>query len=64
MAFPAISTGAYGFPPQQAARIAVRQALLALENLEELRRIYFVCFSGDTRDAYLKALAEADRHGQ
>ena len=61
LAFPAISTGAYGFPPLQAARIAVRQALRAMQNSNQLDLVYFVCFGPDTRNAYRKALKAEER---
>jgi len=57
LAFPSISTGAYRFPVERAARIAVaetRAALAAHPNLDEVR---FVCFDEGTRAAYAQALA-------
>lgn len=59
IAFPAISTGVYGYPKEEAARIAVREARRALTENEHLAGILFVCFNSDTRRAYDKALAEA-----
>lgn len=59
IAFPAISTGVYGYPKEEAARIAVREARQALAENEQLATILFVCFNNDTRRAYEKALAEA-----
>jgi O-acetyl-ADP-ribose deacetylase (regulator of RNase III) len=59
IAFPAISTGVYGYPKEEAARIAVREARLALAENEDLACILFVCFNSDTRLAYDKALAES-----
>jgi len=52
IAFPAISTGAYGFPVSRACRIAVREARYALSRLPGLREIRFVCFDGETEAAY------------
>ena len=57
IAFPAISTGVYGFPKKQAAVIAVREVKKALDNNPELTKIQFVCFNRDTREAYEEALA-------
>lgn len=59
IAFPAISTGVYGYPKEEAARIAVREARQALAENEGLAGILFVCFNNATRLAYEKALAEA-----
>ena len=51
IAFPAISTGVYSFPPERAAKIAlatVRQHVDA-SGVEEVR---FVCFNQETRRIY------------
>ena len=58
IAFPAISTGIYGFPKEEAARIAVHEARRALAENETIAAILFVCFNHATRLAYQKALAE------
>ena len=57
VAFPAISTGAYGFPLERATRIAVTETAAFLGAHEQPERVTFVCFSGDARRAYEKALA-------
>jgi len=58
IAFPAISTGAYGFPKQQAARIAwdTVYRYIGLRPLPE--RVTFVCFDEETRQIY-QAIADA-----
>jgi O-acetyl-ADP-ribose deacetylase (regulator of RNase III) len=59
IAFPAISTGIYGFPRARAARIAVattRDFLAAPAGLPE--RIVFVSFSAADHDIMAQALAE------
>jgi len=56
VAFPAISTGAYGFPQQEAARIAVRETLIAAERIAFLTEVIFVCFNPDTKNAYEEAM--------
>ncbi|MCX5876164.1 MAG: O-acetyl-ADP-ribose deacetylase [Deltaproteobacteria bacterium] len=58
IAFPAISTGVYGYPKEEASRIAVREARRALAENKELTAILFVCFNSATRLAYQKALAD------
>jgi len=56
VAFPAISTGAYGFPRHEAARIAVRETLIAAERIAFLTEVFFVCFNPDTKNAYEEAM--------
>lgn len=57
IAFPAISTGIYGFPRERAARIAVAETtrFLATSNLPE--QVTFVCHDPETRAFYESALA-------
>lgn len=45
LAFPAISTGAYGFPLERAARLALREVRAFLEAHDEVRQVVFCCFS-------------------
>jgi O-acetyl-ADP-ribose deacetylase (regulator of RNase III) len=60
VAFPSISTGAYGFPLQLAARIAIRAVLSALSGLPDGRRLDVVVCAFSERDAgeYRAALEE------
>ena len=44
IAFPNISTGVYGFPKPQAARIAVSTVATFLAEHTEIDRVVFVCF--------------------
>ena len=48
IAYPAISTGIYGFPPERAARIALRTVLAALEDGEAIVRVVFCCFGRES----------------
>ena len=57
IAYPAISTGAYGFPPCRAALIAVRTVLAALEEKAAIGRVVFCCFGADSRQHHEAALA-------
>jgi O-acetyl-ADP-ribose deacetylase (regulator of RNase III) len=45
IAFPSISTGAYGYPVRPAARIAVATARTFIEPARRLREVIFCCFS-------------------
>ncbi|MBW2466097.1 MAG: macro domain-containing protein [Deltaproteobacteria bacterium] len=58
IAFPAVSTGVYGFPKQRAARITVRETLDELGRNRTLQKVLFVCFNDDTRTAYEEALQQ------
>lgn len=59
IAFPAISTGVYGFPREQAARIAVREVREILDRHDQPGRVVFVCFSETDRTHYENALRGA-----
>lgn len=57
IAFPAISTGAYGFPLERAARIAVEAVSAALATRPAIRLVQFACFSPQALAVYRRALA-------
>lgn len=57
LAFPAISTGAYGYPRNAAARIAVTTIAQFLEQNALPKSVYFVCFSEESARAHKEALA-------
>ncbi len=59
VAFPAISTGAYGFPLARATQIAIREVRAFLQNNTALDKVVFVCFDRRTFDRYERALAGA-----
>ncbi len=61
LAFPAISTGVYGFPIPRAARIAVRTVADFLAREEYPREVLFCCFGEETARAHRAALAELAR---
>ena len=52
IAFPAISCGAYGYPVQAAARIAVRETRAALKSMTVIERVSFACFTDEVLAAY------------
>jgi O-acetyl-ADP-ribose deacetylase (regulator of RNase III) len=59
IAFPSISTGAYGFPMDRAARIAIRETRKFLEENSSLEKVLLVCFGRGAWETYSKALREA-----
>jgi O-acetyl-ADP-ribose deacetylase (regulator of RNase III) len=56
VAFPAISTGAYGFPADIAAKIAVRETRQFLLENSYPEKVIFVVFSGKDHETYRKIL--------
>ena len=56
IAFPSISTGAYGLPIARAAQIATSAVREALPNYPEIQKVVFVCFSRQDYDVYKSAL--------
>ncbi|MFQ6675229.1 MAG: O-acetyl-ADP-ribose deacetylase [Fidelibacterota bacterium] len=52
IAFPAISTGAYGFPLERATRIALEETFRFLKTHPSPAKVYFVCFSGNDFEVY------------
>jgi O-acetyl-ADP-ribose deacetylase (regulator of RNase III) len=58
VAFPSISTGAYGFPITLAAPIAIRTVKEMLDEHSGLDKVFFVCFSDSDLRVYLEAARE------
>jgi O-acetyl-ADP-ribose deacetylase len=57
IAFPNISTGAYGFPKKEAAAIAVRTVKKFLERNHQIDKVHFVCYDKLNFDLTTEALA-------
>jgi O-acetyl-ADP-ribose deacetylase len=55
VSFPSISTGAFGYPVQQAATIALRTVVDHLHSPRPLQLVRFVLFDGETYQAYQDA---------
>ena len=54
VAFPAISTGAYRFPLERAAKIAVETVKSFLAENPEVEKVVFVCFDRKAYDTYVE----------
>lgn len=57
IAFPAISTGIFGYPPDQAAEVAVRTVAETLRRTGGITQVIFCCFDGACVQRHEKALA-------
>lgn len=56
VAFPAISQGVYGYPPDQATGIAVRTVDAILREMPEMR-VVFCCFDDSSAERHRRVLA-------
>jgi O-acetyl-ADP-ribose deacetylase (regulator of RNase III) len=54
IAFPSISTGAYGFPLERATEIALEETRKFLEGDKSLQQVVFVCFGKQASDTFRK----------
>ncbi len=58
ISFPSISTGAYGYPVDEASRIALKTVASFLSETSSIREVVFVLFDSRTFDVYASALRE------
>jgi O-acetyl-ADP-ribose deacetylase (regulator of RNase III) len=58
IAFPSISTGAYGYPLEQAAEIALKTAIAYLKKNTDIELVRFVLFGQNALDVYKKLLGK------
>jgi O-acetyl-ADP-ribose deacetylase (regulator of RNase III) len=56
IAFPAISTGVYGFPLERATRIAVSTVKDFLSNDDSIEKVIFVCFDDNAYRIYSETI--------
>jgi O-acetyl-ADP-ribose deacetylase (regulator of RNase III) len=58
IAFPSISTGAYGFPMERAAPIAARETKAFLEHNSSVTKVLLVCFGNSALQIHSQAVKE------
>ena len=56
IAFPAVSCGVYGYPIEDAARIAIDTTIRTIDNTDQIKMVTFVLFSRHDFDIYSKIL--------
>jgi O-acetyl-ADP-ribose deacetylase (regulator of RNase III) len=61
VSFPSISTGAYGYPVNEAAEIAVKEASAFLQQDTSIKEVVFVLFDARTYEAYAGALRNIEK---
>jgi O-acetyl-ADP-ribose deacetylase (regulator of RNase III) len=62
IAFPSISTGIYGYPVEEASRIALKTVMDYLKDHPEIKLVRFVLFDSKTLDVYKESLKEIAAH--
>lgn len=63
IAFPAISTGVYGYPPEPAARIALQTIRAHIEG-SGVEEVLFVCFGEPTLRIYRSLLGDGEANSE
>lgn len=61
LAFPSISTGAYGFPVERASKIAIMEINDFLERNSTIEKVVLVCFNDVAYECYSRAVEEIMR---
>jgi O-acetyl-ADP-ribose deacetylase len=56
IAFPAISAGAFGYPPTEAARVALATVIATLPDCPHVERVRFVLFDAKSAELYQRTL--------
>jgi O-acetyl-ADP-ribose deacetylase (regulator of RNase III) len=60
IAFPSLGTGAYGYPVEEASRLALATVLEFLDREQSIESVTFFLFSDADLDAYRRALTDLD----
>lgn len=63
IAFPAISTGSFGYPPEQAAEVALGAALGMADQLVNVKLVRFVLYDEASRDLHGQTLSRLAEQG-
>jgi len=63
LAFPSISTGAFGYPVHEAAEVAVAAVAAALDTATHVTQARFILFDGATLNAYVRAFEKLHKSG-
>ena len=63
IAFPSISTGAYGYPARGAAKVALSSVVSFLQNPGSLREVVFVLYNSEIYEEFVRALEEIKGEG-
>lgn len=58
IAFPSISTGAYGFPMERAASIALREIQAFLKENSSFQEVRLICFGSEAYEIYRKVIRQ------
>jgi O-acetyl-ADP-ribose deacetylase (regulator of RNase III) len=58
LAFPAISTGAFGYPIREAAEVSVKTVMKTAQQLSNVKRVRFVLFSESDAEIFRQVLME------
>lgn len=61
IAFPSISTGAYRYPLDEAAPLAVKAVNVYLSENQSIEKVVYVLFNEEAYDAYARAFAKISR---
>ena len=64
VAFPALSTGVFGYPKGEAAEVAMRTVIEEAESLRSVRLVRFVLFGEEDRQVYEDTLARLLGEGE
>jgi len=62
ISFPSISTGAYGYPIQEAGRIALTTVIDFLKKNDKIDQVRFILFSNQDLEVYLKEINKFGQH--